>query len=934
MDTIVLPKREALSEAPRVFVSYSRVDHAFVSRLVAALEGRGFPVSVDLDDIEKGEDWWERIEALIGEADAVVFVLTPASLRSPVCAREVEFAASLHKRLVPVVAADLAGESVPPRLAALNYVNFPHGGEPQGDSALFEAALADLSRALVVDLAWIREHTRLGGRARRWEKAGRPADLLLRGAELGAAERWSTTRPHHAPEPTDDHRAFITESRRASARRQRIIAGASAFAVVVSLALAVVAWWQRDVALANERQAEASALEARERAAVLSAELAVRLGEEGIIDPALTLLLDAAQVFEGRQTPDEIVTAFEPVLARARRSTRHTFPREASVLFGPRAVHVIDPGAGVLKRLVPGEAPATVTALDGPVFHASLAASGAAMVLIDESLAVSLIDLSNGAAFEAGTISWDGPELTLFYDGTIRVSDDGGILIHPPAEEGRNVAALYDLGTKRTATGTLGDYVRLVPIPGRDDGGRRFAADAQTGEVYAADFSAGTLARAPQEDARWRPRFGCERVAKAIAPAQQSAIDTMLREAPGAAETIGTFTCLMHDGEARALTQLAVPTSAGAESDYVLHGPDGRETLQERLQRLRPGAAVEGDLASAAAFQAGTDTVALAFDRTVLVSGIEPGERYLERVWPLRTAGPARRLAFYPPTIVAIETAVGTERQVEFVDLAIATTPPALPAETFGGPYHAHLCKAGTLPLAEGGTLTFALDHASPAWGDGTITLARGGREHTLAVADASCLSLSRDGRRLLVQSTTVRVAAIDDLFGAESLAQAKGTTIAIPERSASIISAYFSGEAVVTGDTNGEVIRWRLDGERPVVDSVLYRGGGPITQAEPSPDGRSLLVKEHGHAGQLAVTLHSVSAGRTHVNVATAYKWYNAAFDAMGRIRHGYDPDEMAVIHPRLEAATEEARAALSPHCRSGMVGEDYTTSPCHPGL
>jgi len=48
--------------------------------------------------------------------------------------------------------------------------------------------LRELSEALRVDLNWIREHTRLGEIATRWERRGRPESLLWRGDDLDAAK--------------------------------------------------------------------------------------------------------------------------------------------------------------------------------------------------------------------------------------------------------------------------------------------------------------------------------------------------------------------------------------------------------------------------------------------------------------------------------------------------------------------------------------------------------------------------------------------------------------------------------------------------------------------------------------------------------------------------------------------------------------------------
>jgi len=69
------------------------------------------------------------------------------------------------------------------------------------------------------DLDWIREHTRLGEIATRWEKRKRPEGLLLRGDDLGAAKAWMATRKVGAPEITDAQRALISASEEAEQKR-------------------------------------------------------------------------------------------------------------------------------------------------------------------------------------------------------------------------------------------------------------------------------------------------------------------------------------------------------------------------------------------------------------------------------------------------------------------------------------------------------------------------------------------------------------------------------------------------------------------------------------------------------------------------------------------------------------------------------------------
>ena len=96
--------RQTDQSKAKVFISYSRKDIAFADRLDAALKARGFEPLIDRTDIYAFEEWWKRVEALIGRADTVVFVVSPDAARpGTVALEEVEFAASLNKRFAPIV---------------------------------------------------------------------------------------------------------------------------------------------------------------------------------------------------------------------------------------------------------------------------------------------------------------------------------------------------------------------------------------------------------------------------------------------------------------------------------------------------------------------------------------------------------------------------------------------------------------------------------------------------------------------------------------------------------------------------------------------------------------------------------------------------------------------------------------------------------------
>src|SRR5262245_22191292 len=221
----------------RVFISYSRKDMAFADKLETALRARGFEVLIDREEIYAFEEWWTRIEALIGGADTVAFVISPEAVKPDVAVKEVAYAASLNKRFAPIVCRRVENSAVPEALRRLNYIFFD-------DSSRFEASADKLAEALQTDIVWIRDHTKFGEAARGWTAAGRPNGLLLRTPALEMAEYWIASRPPGAPEPTDDIRKFVTASRQSarSGQQLRRIALGSIFTLMTAVILGLVGW--------------------------------------------------------------------------------------------------------------------------------------------------------------------------------------------------------------------------------------------------------------------------------------------------------------------------------------------------------------------------------------------------------------------------------------------------------------------------------------------------------------------------------------------------------------------------------------------------------------------------------------------------------------------------------------------------------------------
>jgi hypothetical protein len=86
-----------------VFISYSRQDKEFVRRLHAALTERGRDAYVDVEDIPVASRWRQEIAEAIEGADALVFVMSPDSVASEECRKELDHAVAHNKRVIPVV---------------------------------------------------------------------------------------------------------------------------------------------------------------------------------------------------------------------------------------------------------------------------------------------------------------------------------------------------------------------------------------------------------------------------------------------------------------------------------------------------------------------------------------------------------------------------------------------------------------------------------------------------------------------------------------------------------------------------------------------------------------------------------------------------------------------------------------------------------------
>lgn len=236
----------------KVFISYSRKDIEFARKLTSKLQEDGLDFWIDWEGIPPTVDWRREIEKGIEEADVFLFLISPDSAKSKICAEEIDCAAKNGKRLIPIVVRDIKGEETPEKLSHLNWIFFRESDD-------FDAAARKLMTAIHADYEWAANHRRLQVKALEWERKNREGSFLLRGKDLQDAEFQLAANTSKEPHPTDLQRDYVFQSRKAADRARRITTGIYAAGSVALALLAVFGFVMAGRATMNAREAERQA---------------------------------------------------------------------------------------------------------------------------------------------------------------------------------------------------------------------------------------------------------------------------------------------------------------------------------------------------------------------------------------------------------------------------------------------------------------------------------------------------------------------------------------------------------------------------------------------------------------------------------------------------------------------------------------------------
>lgn len=221
-DNIIAPPDDYFD----VFISYGRrYSLDFAIRLHDALAARGFKVWLDKNSIPLGVDFMEQIDEGIKRADNFLFLISPHSVRSEYCQKEIQLALSYRKRVVTMlhVMPDEQWDALPQEIRNINWV--PAAEKPDFQKPLsqwqaiddFAKAMGNIEAIFRKNQSYVHNHTLLLDKALKWKQSGKNTNRLLVGRERKLAEKWLLTDfPNELPpcKPTDIQAEYICESKK------------------------------------------------------------------------------------------------------------------------------------------------------------------------------------------------------------------------------------------------------------------------------------------------------------------------------------------------------------------------------------------------------------------------------------------------------------------------------------------------------------------------------------------------------------------------------------------------------------------------------------------------------------------------------------------------------------------------------------------------
>ncbi|MGK7877393.1 MAG: toll/interleukin-1 receptor domain-containing protein, partial [Xenococcaceae cyanobacterium] len=223
------------------FISYGRADSKpFAIKLHKHLTAQGLKVWLDQNDIPLAVDFQEEIYDGIDKAHNFLFIISPYSVNSEYCLKEIQRAVEDNKRIIPLLHVEEISQetwrqtrnpkkgtdaeweeykakklhsSYPNMHPAISKINWVYFREDDKDN--FEESFKSLVNIIHKHADYVKQHTKFLVQALEWSRNQKQTNYLLIGEELTQAESWLKRKfkDEQPPGvPADLHCEFICES--------------------------------------------------------------------------------------------------------------------------------------------------------------------------------------------------------------------------------------------------------------------------------------------------------------------------------------------------------------------------------------------------------------------------------------------------------------------------------------------------------------------------------------------------------------------------------------------------------------------------------------------------------------------------------------------------------------------------------------------------
>ena len=266
------------------FISYGRKhSSSLASKLNHSFIKEGKTVWMDKFCIPTGVDFQISINDGITKSDNFIYIISPYSVQSEYCTKELEVALKYGKRIIPIlhIMEDGLEDLMHPEIQKLNWFYFD-------SERKFQHGFSELIKTTSTDSGYLESNTKWLQKAVEWDSNDRNRDYLLGETETILAEAWydDAIEKEKSPPPSDLNKEFINVSvdwinqlKKRKKRNGYIIRALSVVMTIASV-IAVIMFFQAETARGiavnakeeteierdNAKKAERAAEDAREEA--------------------------------------------------------------------------------------------------------------------------------------------------------------------------------------------------------------------------------------------------------------------------------------------------------------------------------------------------------------------------------------------------------------------------------------------------------------------------------------------------------------------------------------------------------------------------------------------------------------------------------------------------------------------------------------------